>query len=447
MRYTERHTHGGCPASCDSVLCFFALVAAYSTANSVADNPTLDRIAIARASMGKNQNSTLRASRKFQRKDNMQRQSAGKVPWGWGGGVATSPIVVIGKTSTLYQRKSINSPPQKDQPKQPVVTDPKVDPKLSELIDSDLERVKSEHSEMTETNVILSLPSGERQAFLRNDKALVKAVANAVGLNADEINVHYEGNLIEPGLTTIDCCVAPNSRLTVTRITKGLDVILCLPSGERMVRICQEGLVEAVAYAVGLPSAEINVHYEDSFIGPGLTLQDCCVVRNARLAVSMIGKMPIDIESLIAEALPLLTEAMNAIAGITRTDINELRSVMCPPRLVSLTIATVAILFGLEPDKQRLRQSWDPYGYWFAWQRFSTKPVLDEIRCYEKDNIPQAAVIKVRRVLKEEGFTHERVSCVSSACARLFMWVVSMVNYHDFSRRIQVAKAHNSNLL
>jgi hypothetical protein len=88
-------------------------------------------------------------------------------------------------------------------------------------------------------------------------------------------------------LQPIDCFV-DTANATVGKVIHAMNVILVLPSGERLVTLSTDkGLVAAVASEIGLEPDSICIHFEDNYIEPGLTAADCCLVANSRLSVTL----------------------------------------------------------------------------------------------------------------------------------------------------------------
>ena len=112
-----------------------------------------------------------------------------------------------------------------------------------------------------EANIILVLPSGERRVSIPSGKCLVQAVARAIGLKPQEISLSFENNHIESGLTDIDCCIVPDSRVTV-------DIIdIRIKTNEKVERLCNE-MVElnphtTAADLKGLATFDTDGHLRD----------------------------------------------------------------------------------------------------------------------------------------------------------------------------------------
>ena len=68
-------------------------------------------------------------------------------------------------------------------------------------------------------------------------------------------------------------------------------VILVLPSGERVCSLRTDAcLITQVAGVLGLNLYRITVSFDNSIIDMGLTLEDCCIVKNSRLTVARFIK-------------------------------------------------------------------------------------------------------------------------------------------------------------
>ena len=99
-------------------------------------------------------------------------------------------------------------------------------------------------------------------------------------------------------------------------------------------------------------------------------------------------------------------------------DIKELNSFNNPPELVKTVVLAVCILLGIEnPD-------------WSDCKRLlADVNLLKYLIEYDKDNVPQAILTKLRKYTRTESFDPEHISRTSVAAASVAKWVLG-IDYH-----------------
>jgi len=128
-------------------------------------------------------------------------------------------------------------------------------------------------------------------------------------------------------------------------------------------------------------------------------------------------------------ALPALSNAVKALDALTKNDITEVKSFAKPPGAVQLTLEAVCIMLGEKPD-------WDT-----AKKVMSRSTFLQDLKDYDKDNIPASTLKKLAKYIKNEGFTVEVVGKVSSAAKGLCMWCHAMSVYSKVAKEVGPKKA------
>lgn len=107
-----------------------------------------------------------------------------------------------------------------------------------------------------------------------------------------------------------------------------------------------------------------------------------------------------DCESDLAEAIPALEAALNALNTLKPADIIVVKSMKNPPYIVKLVLEAVCVLKGIKPDRKP-----DPSGkmiddYWAPSLRMvSDMKFLDSLKTFDKDNIPPNVIKKIREKL------------------------------------------------
>ncbi|KAJ3313775.1 Dynein heavy chain 7, axonemal [Boothiomyces sp. JEL0838] len=138
-------------------------------------------------------------------------------------------------------------------------------------------------------------------------------------------------------------------------------------------------------------------------------------------------------ENDLAEAIPLLNAALNALDTLKKTDIDLVKSMKNPPAGVKLVMESICVMKDIKPDKIP-----DPTGsgkmiqdYWKPSQKLLGDPgFLSVLKTYDKDNIAPAIIKKIRDVyMPNPEFKPEKVKNASSAAEGLCSWVLAMEAY------------------
>lgn len=104
-----------------------------------------------------------------------------------------------------------------------------------------------------------------------------------------------------------------------------------------------------------------------------------------------------DCETDLAEAIPAMEAALEALNTLKPADIGVVKSMKNPPYGVKLTLEAVCVLKGIKPDRKP-----DPSGhmvedYWGPSMRMlSDMKFLESLKTFDKDNIPPAIIKKIR---------------------------------------------------
>lgn len=160
----------------------------------------------------------------------------------------------------------------------------------------------------------------------------------------------------------------------------------------------------------------------------------------------------------LAEAMPILKRAQAALDTLTTADIAIVRAMKQPPFGVKLIIESVCVLkvstlllfasrltssteraYDLQEIKpERVQQ---PDGtvaedYWrTALRMLSDAKFLDSLLNFDKDNIPESVMAKIRKdYLPNPYFDPEKMKKVSTACEGLCRWVYAMSEYDKVSK-------------
>ena len=146
----------------------------------------------------------------------------------------------------------------------------------------------------------------------------------------------------------------------------------------------------------------------------------------------------------LAEALPILNSALEALNTLTPADITVVKSMKTPPKGVRIVMEAVCVLKGVKPDKVP-----DPTGtgkmiedYWSSSKRvLADIKFLDNLINYDKDNIdPKIIQVLEKRILTDENFDPEKVKTASTAVEGLCKWVIAIAKYDKVAKIVAPKK-------
>ncbi|CAH8511378.1 unnamed protein product [Dicrocoelium dendriticum] len=139
------------------------------------------------------------------------------------------------------------------------------------------------------------------------------------------------------------------------------------------------------------------------------------------------------------EAMPALYESLEALKALNKNDITEVRAMMRPPEGVRLVIETVCIMKDVKPKKV----AGDKPGvkvddYWEPGKTLLQDPgkFLDSLLNFDRDNIPDSIISKIKPYIESESFTPAAISKVSKACTSICLWVRAMYKYHHVAKNV-----------
>ena len=127
----------------------------------------------------------------------------------------------------------------------------------------------------------------------------------------------------------------------------------------------------------------------------------------------------------LEQALPHLEASMQAINSIDKNEIAEMRGFKAPPEMVLNVLEAVCILLGVKPD-------------WATAKNLLSDPsLIQQLVEYDKDNLSDAVLKRIRRYIENPKFIPEEVGKVSRACCSLCMWVRAIDYYAKIFKTIE----------
>ncbi|KAM7358701.1 dynein heavy chain 3, axonemal isoform 1-T1 [Cochliomyia hominivorax] len=150
-----------------------------------------------------------------------------------------------------------------------------------------------------------------------------------------------------------------------------------------------------------------------------------------------------DCESDLAEAIPALEAALDALNTLKPADIFVVKSMKNPPYGVKLVLEAVCVIKGLKPDRKPDASGRMVEDYWGTSLRMvSDMKFLESLKTFDKDNIPPAIIKKIReKYVADRDFVPEKIKSASTACEGLCHWVRAMDVYDKVARIVMPKKA------
>jgi len=128
-------------------------------------------------------------------------------------------------------------------------------------------------------------------------------------------------------------------------------------------------------------------------------------------------------------ALPALDNAIKALDALDKNDITEIKAFNNPPKMVQTVLEAVCILLGAKPD-------WPT-----AKALLGDSNFLRNLYNYDKDNIPELKLKKVKPYIDNPEFQPDEVLKVSKACRSMCLWVRAIDIYARVFKEVEPKKA------
>nr|XP_034195921.1 dynein heavy chain 7, axonemal-like isoform X1 [Osmia lignaria] len=162
----------------------------------------------------------------------------------------------------------------------------------------------------------------------------------------------------------------------------------------------------------------------------------------AEIYASEAAAIKAECDADLAEALPILKRAQAALDTLTTADVAVVRAMKQPPQGVRLIAESVCVLKQVKPERIQQPDGSFLEDYWKAALRMlSDARFLDSLLNFDKDNIPDNVIEKIRKVyLSNPDFDPEKIKKVSTACEGLCRWVYAMSEYDKVSKVVAPKK-------
>jgi dynein heavy chain len=136
-----------------------------------------------------------------------------------------------------------------------------------------------------------------------------------------------------------------------------------------------------------------------------------------------------DAQADLDKALPALERALQEVEKLDKGAISEVKSFSAPPPAVSMTMEAVMVLFSMKAD-------WAT-----AKKKISEPNFLQQVKAFDKENISNSTISKLKKYTSKEEFSAEHVTNVSLAAGALCTWVLAMEIYSVVAREVAPKRA------
>jgi len=150
-------------------------------------------------------------------------------------------------------------------------------------------------------------------------------------------------------------------------------------------------------------------------------------------------------EGELAEAMPILESAIQALNTLSKNDITEVKSMKSPPDGVKLVMEAMCVMLDVKPVKvkdlndpsKKINDYWEPAKK----QLLSDPKFLNNLMEYDKDNIDAKIVSKVEKFCEMPEFDPAMILKASNAAHGLCCWVRAMVEYDKVAKVVAPKRA------
>ena len=150
-----------------------------------------------------------------------------------------------------------------------------------------------------------------------------------------------------------------------------------------------------------------------------------------------VKKIKDNADAELSSALPELDAAVKKVQGIPVSAFYSIRTMLRPPAS-AVAVFKICCFFLLPNDKPKApkddKKEIDPEGYWqLSLTKFLSNPnqFLKDLLSYDRDNIPDSLVAKVKPQMELEEMQESRIEKASKDLLPVRVWVVAMLKYHQ----------------
>ncbi|CAH8647966.1 unnamed protein product [Schistosoma rodhaini] len=162
----------------------------------------------------------------------------------------------------------------------------------------------------------------------------------------------------------------------------------------------------------------------------------------ANQSASISKSIKDECESDLAEAMPILNDALSSLDTLKQSDITLVKSMKNPPNVVKLIMESVCIMLNEKPDRKpdgtgrMIEDYWGP-----SLKLLSDLKFLDRLKNYPIDNISINIMKKIRdNYIPNTDFDPKIVRNASTACEGLCKWIIALDKYDRVAKIVAPKK-------
>jgi len=127
--------------------------------------------------------------------------------------------------------------------------------------------------------------------------------------------------------------------------------------------------------------------------------------------------------------------AIKCLDKVKKSDMVELQSMSSPPIEVRLTLEALCVIFSIKPDEindpNNPRKKIKDYVGPARKHLLSQKQLLEKMRIYNRDNVPENVVQDLTSILSHRRFMPDRIAKHSKACSAICVWIQAIYAYRQ----------------
>jgi len=145
-----------------------------------------------------------------------------------------------------------------------------------------------------------------------------------------------------------------------------------------------------------------------------------------------------DARTQLDAALPELNAAIKLLSAISKNDIVEIRSMGNPPQTMIIVMEALCILLQRKPPRVMGPDGHKRDDYWGeALVMLQDSQFLNKLREFDRENIPESAIVKLMPYINNPTFVPKEVAKISRALMSICAWVRAMVNYYHLRQEVK----------
>ncbi|EGR31445.1 hypothetical protein IMG5_109350, partial [Ichthyophthirius multifiliis] len=164
-----------------------------------------------------------------------------------------------------------------------------------------------------------------------------------------------------------------------------------------------------------------------------------------QIAVNEANAIKEDCENDLAEALPLLEQANNALNCIQKPDIDYLKQMRNPVEPIRAVMKAVCYILYPNPTEKKKEGFKTVVDWWAASVKLLGDNLINKIRDYNKDDIDEKTIQNLNTYFNDAEvkpfIEPTAVEKASPVCLNMFQWAKAMFDYYFVNKKVKPKKA------